>query len=163
MGPDPPYALEGGPAHRLHSRSPPRYPLESPSEAVPSPLLHGSAQGRWQSPDAHLQVEAGVLHHPLCQRGDVDPPIALPCEEEIIFGVLGEEPEEILQRQVVVASNLEAGGDGGQAARQDPQHPGWARQEAGPSQQPGSLASVSFVTYFLSSEYEKPTPAGDSR
>ena len=60
-------------------------------------------------------------------------------------------------------SNLQGGGSRGQAARQDPQRPGWGGQEAGPSQQPGSLASVSLVAYFLSSEYEKPTPAGDSR
>lgn len=82
--------------------------------------LPGLAQGWRQSPAAHLQVETGVLHHPLRQRGDIDPPIALPREEEIVLGVLGEEPEEILQRQVVVVSDLKAGRHRGQQQGRTP-------------------------------------------
>lgn len=141
----------GGPARWLHSQSHPGTTRE-PQQGPAKPSAPQLRPGQQESPAAHLQVEARVLHHPLCQCGDVDPPIALPCEEEIVLGVLGEEPEEILQRQVVVASDLQGGGDGGQAARQDPQRPGRGRQEAGPSQQSRSLTSVSFVAYFLSSE-----------
>lgn len=58
-------------------------------------------------PCPHLEVKAGVLHHPLCQSGDVDAAVALPCEEEVVLGVLREEPQELLQRQVVVVCDLQ--------------------------------------------------------
>lgn len=132
----------GGPVH-----IPTRYCLE-PCRAVlnmPSPqLLAQSGSGRAPS---HLQVEAGVLHHPLCQCGDVDAPIALPGEIKIILGVLRVEPQEIFQCQVVVVSDLQAGGGG--------VRPGPHAQAAvgrGRNTPPAALASVSFVLYFLSSE-----------
>lgn len=81
------------------------------SRLVPPRLCQALCSPAGQSQAAHLQVEAGVLHHPLCQCGNVDPSITLPCEEKIILGVLGEEPEEVLQCQVVVMSNLQ--GEGG--------------------------------------------------
>lgn len=86
--------------------SPPQHCLRAPLK-----LCQALCSLAGQSQAAHLQVEAGVLHHPLCQCGDVDPSIALPREEEIVLGVLREEPEEVLQCQVIVVSNLQ--GEGG--------------------------------------------------
>lgn len=80
------------------------------SRLVPPQLCQALCSPAGQSQAAHLQVEAGVLHHPLCQCGNVDTSIALPCEEEIVLGVLREEPEEVLQCQVVVVSNLQRAG-----------------------------------------------------
>lgn len=107
-------------------RAPHSCPHPAPRQGWAKPLL---GLGRQQSPTAHLQVEAGVLHHPLSQRGDVDSPVALPREVEIVLAVLGEEPEKVLQRQVVVVSNLQGRRDRS-PARQDP-HAGM-----GPSSSP---------------------------
>lgn len=55
----------------------------------------------------HLQVEAVVLHHSLCERWDVDSSITLSSQKELILGELRKEPEELLQSQVVVHGHLQ--------------------------------------------------------
>lgn len=59
---------------------------------------------------ADLQVEAGVLHDSLGQCGDVDPSVTLPRQEELLPSMLWEQPQELLQGQVVVQGHL--GGEG---------------------------------------------------
>ena len=54
----------------------------------------------------YLQVDAVVLHDSLSQGGDVDPSVALSSQVELILAVLWEEPEELLQRQIVVHGHL---------------------------------------------------------
>ena len=54
----------------------------------------------------YLQVDDVVLHDSLSQGGDVDPSVALSSQVELILAVLWEEPEELLQRQIVVHRHL---------------------------------------------------------
>ena len=61
----------------------------------------------YHSSTAHLQVQAVVLHHPLSERRDVDPSVALSGQEELILGELREQLEELFESQVVVHGHLQ--------------------------------------------------------
>lgn len=85
-----------------------------------------------------LQVEAGVLHDSLGQRGDVDPAVTLPRQEELLPSVFWEQPQELLQGQVVVQRHLS--GEGPVSQTRPPPTSQSVRSSA------HNLTSVSLVT-----------------
>lgn len=56
---------------------------------------------------ANLEVNAAIFHYSLCQCRDVDSSITFACEEDLIFLVFWEKPEEFLKGKVVIHRHLE--------------------------------------------------------